>query len=158
MFNSSQLSQIQFSSTLLAPCAGDVGNGDGGGMSKKKIIIVDDDQVAADALKLLLSLEEFQVDVVHDGQSAIQFHEIFKPDLMILDVAMPEKDGLTVCKEIRQKDNEVLILMVTAQKMQVNTVAGLGAGADGYMTKPVGPKELVARVRSLLRRSDFAPQ
>ncbi len=122
--------------------------------TKKKIVIVDDDRNSAEVLKLILSLEDFHVDVVHDGQSAIQFHELFKPDLMILDVAMPVKDGLTVCKEIREKDNEVLILMVTAQKMQVNTVAGLSAGADGYLTKPVGAKELVARVRSLLRRSE----
>ena len=121
---------------------------------KKKIVIVDDDRNSAEVLKLILALENFEVAVVHDGQSAVRFHELFKPDLMILDVAMPIKDGLTACKEIREKDNEVLILMVTAQKMQVNTVSGLNAGADGYLTKPVGAKELVARVKSLLRRSD----
>jgi two-component system, OmpR family, response regulator VicR len=121
-------------------------------MSPGKIVVVEDDHNVADALKTMLELEGHTVQVVHDGQEAIRAHEALHPDLMILDVAMPVKDGITACREIREKDNRVLILMVTAQKVQVNSVMGLDAGADDYLRKPFGFKELAARVQALLRR------
>lgn len=117
-----------------------------------KILIADDDRDMTDLLREILAKEGYSVSTVHDGQAAIDLYRTLQPDLMILDVAMPLKDGLEVCQEVRRRDKRVLILMLTGQKAQVNTVAGLKAGADGYMAKPCGAKELVARVRSLLRR------
>jgi DNA-binding response OmpR family regulator len=119
---------------------------------QKKIVIVEDDPGISEALQQLLELEDFQVIAAHNGQEAVDIHRLEKPDLMIMDVSMPVKDGLTACKEIRAVDDRVLILMLTAQKVQVNSVLGLDAGADAYLTKPFGPKELIARIKSLLRR------
>ncbi len=117
-----------------------------------KILIADDDRDMTDLLREILLKEGHSVSTVYDGQAALEAHRTIQPDLMILDVTMPLKDGLEVCQEVRRRDKRVLILMLTGQKAQVNVEAGLKAGADGYMAKPCGAKELVARVRSLLRR------
>ena len=119
-----------------------------------KILVVEDEETVADAMKAILASEGYEVHVVHDGQAALVTHESLKPELILLDVAMPLKDGITVCREIREKDPRVLILMATAQRVQVNSVMGLDAGADDYIKKPFGLKELLARIKSLLRRLD----
>ncbi|HRY28996.1 MAG TPA: response regulator [Elusimicrobiota bacterium] len=121
-------------------------------MSAGKILLADDDRYITQILEDMLVREGYSVSVVHDGAAALEAYRKENPDLLILDVSMPLKDGLSVCEEIRRTDQDVLILMLTAQRAQVNTVQGLTVGADDYMTKPFGPKELLARIRSLFRR------
>jgi DNA-binding response OmpR family regulator len=124
-------------------------------MSEKiQILVADDDRNIAQLLRTILEPEGYEVTVAHDGEAALEARRARKFDLVILDVNMPAKDGLAACEEIRREDPNVLILFLTAQKAQVNLVTGLTAGADGYMTKPFGARELLARVKSLLRRLD----
>lgn len=122
-------------------------------MTKGKIVVADDERDITAFLKRLLELEGYTVWAANDGQSALDLYHREKPDLIILDVFMPVKDGVTVCGEIRQEDESVLILMLTGQKKEDDKVTGLSVGADDYLTKPFGEKELMARVRSLFRRS-----
>lgn len=123
-------------------------------MAKRKIVIADDDRDLTELLRRMLEIEGYSVVTANDGQAAIEAHKREKPDMLILDVNMPVKDGIQVCGEIRRQDKTVLILMLTGQKTQTNTVVGLGAGADGYVTKPFGSRELLARIKSLFRRLD----
>jgi two-component system response regulator VicR len=118
----------------------------------KKIILADDDTDITKLLEKLLKGEGYQVVAVNDGQAAMDAYHREKPGLLILDVSMPYKDGMTVCQEIRREDPLVLILMLTGQKTEKDKLAGLGKGADEYMTKPFGSRELLARIRSLFRR------
>lgn len=121
-------------------------------MTNGKIIVADDEKDITNFLKRLLEMEGYTVWAANDGQTALDLYRKEKPDLVILDVYMPMKDGITVCDEIRQTDEKVLILMLTGQKKEDDKVAGLSVGADDYLTKPFGQKELMARVRSLFRR------
>ncbi len=123
--------------------------------SKGKILVADDDADITGLLQKVLKGEGYDVVAVNDGDAAVAAHEREKPDLMILDWAMPGKDGLQVCREVRQKDGRVLLLMLTGQKTEQKKVAGLVGGADDYITKPFGQKELLARIRSLFRRLDI---
>ena len=122
--------------------------------SKGKIVVADDDTDITGLLQKVLKAEGYDVAAVNDGDAAVAAHEREKPDLMILDWAMPGRDGLEVCREVRRKDDRVLLLMLTGQKTEQKKVAGLGGGADDYITKPFGQKELLARIRSLFRRLD----
>ncbi|MBL0059426.1 MAG: response regulator [Elusimicrobia bacterium] len=121
-------------------------------MSKGKIVIADDEPDITFVLKRMLEMEGYTVWAANDGQAALDLYRREKPDLVILDLFMPIKDGVAVCAEIRREDESVLILMLTGQKKDTDKVTGLTAGADDYLTKPFGEKELLARVRSLFRR------
>lgn len=121
-------------------------------MSKGKIVIADDETDITRIVKRLLEDEGYVVHAANDGQAAVDLYRREKPDLVVLDVSMPVKDGLAACAEIRDEDPKVLILMLTGQKKEADKVAGLGSGADDYLVKPFGEKELLARVRSLFRR------
>jgi two-component system response regulator MprA len=123
-------------------------------MSQGKIVLADDDPEITALLEKMLEVEGYDVTAVNDGQAALDAFRRVKPDLLILDVNMPVKDGFAVCQEVRREDDKVLILMLTGKKSQESKVTGLAGGADGYLTKPFGARELLARIRSLFRRLD----
>ena len=118
---------------------------------KKKILIVDDDENIANLISLYLTKECFETHIEHDGESAIEAWESFKPDLILLDIMLPGMDGYDVCRTIRKESN-VPIIMLSAKTEVFDKVLGLELGADDYMIKPFDSKELVARVKSVLRR------
>lgn len=124
---------------------------------KDKILVVDDERSIADIIKFNLEKEGYIVDTAYDGEEGLKKVNQFLPDLIILDVMMPKKDGFQVLKEIRLKYNTP-VLMLTAKEEEVDKVLGLELGADDYITKPFSMRELVARVKSNLRRIDFAKQ
>lgn len=123
----------------------------------KMILIVEDEKPIADILSFNLKREGYDVIIAYDGQDAIDktFNE--KPDLILLDVMLPKKDGFQVLKEIRQK-LQTPVLMVTAKEEEVDKVLGLELGADDYITKPFSMRELVARVKANLRRTELSNQ
>jgi DNA-binding response OmpR family regulator len=120
-----------------------------------QILIVEDDTEIAELLRGTLDREGFACGVCHDGQAAIEQFYRSQPDLVILDWMIPGIDGLEVCARIRQKpgDKDPYILMLTARGEEFDRVVGLSTGADDYLVKPFSPREMVARVRALLRRS-----
>ncbi len=122
-------------------------------MSAEKILVVDDEPNIVQLARLYLEREGFRIESVSDGNSALQALETGRPDLVILDVMLPEVDGLEVCRRLRGKNNQVPILMLTARDEDIDKILGLEMGADDYMTKPFNPRELVARVKAILRRS-----
>lgn len=118
-----------------------------------KIAIIEDDNAVRSSLVLNLELERFKVVTAEDGEKGLALIESEKPDLIIMDVMMPRKDGLAVCKELRQAGNSTPIILLTARSDEVDKVLGLELGADDYLPKPFGMRELIARVRALLRRT-----
>ncbi|GAA1649012.1 response regulator transcription factor [Actinoplanes couchii] len=116
------------------------------------ILIADDDPRHAEGIRRYLVAAGHETIVVHDGLAALERARQDRPDLLILDVMMPGLSGLEVCRTLRQ-ESDVLVLMVTARSDESDLLLGLDLGADDYMTKPFSPRELVARVRTLLRRS-----
>ena len=122
-----------------------------------KILVVEDEESFRDALAFVLSKEGFEVKLVNDGQAAVETFEKEGADLILLDLMLPGINGLEVCKSIRAKSS-VPIIMVTAKNEEVDNVIGLELGADDYVTKPFSSRELVARIRAVLRRgSDVEP-
>ncbi|MBR4586725.1 MAG: response regulator transcription factor [Lachnospiraceae bacterium] len=119
---------------------------------KQKILIVDDDENIAELISLYLIKECFDCMTVYDGQSAINAFDVYSPDLIMLDLMLPGKDGYEVCREIRKK-SRTPIIMLSAKGEVFDKVLGLELGADDYMIKPFDPKELVARVKAVLRRT-----
>jgi two-component system response regulator RegX3 len=117
------------------------------------ILVVEDEPSFADALTIGLEREGFRVTTVADGASALARFDEVAPDLVLLDLMLPRISGLDVCRELRTK-SQVPIIMVTAKASEVDTVVGLEVGADDYVTKPYRLRELVARMRAVLRRSD----
>ncbi len=117
-----------------------------------RVLIVEDDEKTARIVRSYLVHEGYAVDIVTDGLSALRAVRDQPPDLVLLDVMLPELDGMDVCRELRRA-GDVAIIMVTARTTERDKLAGLGAGADDYVTKPFSPRELVARVKSVLRRS-----
>ena len=122
-------------------------------VSKQKLLIVDDDEHIAELISLYLTKECFDTRIEHDGQSAITAFKEYMPDVVLLDIMLPGKDGYQVCREIRMESN-VPIIMLSAKTEVFDKVLGLELGADDYMIKPFDSKELVARVKALLRRAN----
>ncbi len=121
----------------------------------KKILVVDDEKPIAEILKYNLEGEGFEVDLAFDGEMAVE--KVFwgkEPDLIILDIMMPKKDGWSVCREIREKTG-IPIIMLTAREDEADKIMGLELGADDYVTKPFSANEVVARVKAALRRLDL---
>ncbi|BFT76154.1 MULTISPECIES: response regulator YycF [Paenibacillus] len=116
-----------------------------------KILVVDDEQPIADILKFNLEKEGYQVVCAYDGGSAVELAFSEQPDLILLDLMLPVKDGMDVCREVRSKLNTPII-MLTAKDTELDKVLGLEMGADDYVTKPFGTRELLARVKAHLRR------
>lgn len=118
---------------------------------KQRILIVDDDQNIANLISLYLTKECFETKIENDGPSALEAFEDFEPDLILLDIMLPGMDGYEVCREIRKTSN-IPIIMLSAKTEVFDKVLGLELGADDYMIKPFDSKELVARVKAVLRR------
>lgn len=118
-----------------------------------KILVVEDETSLAEAVAKGLTRQAYSVDIAHDGTQALEFAEVNSYDLLILDLNLPGVDGLEVCRRIRAGDSRVGILMLTARAGQVDRVTGLDLGADDYLVKPFHFPELLARVRSVLRRT-----
>jgi DNA-binding response OmpR family regulator len=126
-------------------------------MSQGKIMVVDDEKKIVDLVRTYLERDGFQVVEANDGRSALDVFRRESPDLVVLDVMLPELDGLEVCREIR-KTSATPVIMLTARGEDVDKLVGLEIGADDYITKPFSPRELVARVRAVLRRTQGAPK
>ena len=124
--------------------------------TKQKILIVDDDNNIAELISLYLTKECFSCQIENDGESALAAVKTFAPDLILLDLMLPGKDGYEVCREIRHTSS-VPIIMLSAKGEVFDKVLGLELGADDYMIKPFDAKELVARVKAVLRRFQPAP-
>ncbi len=115
------------------------------------ILVVEDEDSFVEALSVGLKREGFRVHVARDGAEALELFDIVKPDLVLLDVMLPKVSGIDVCRELRSR-SKVPIIMVTAKGSEIDTVVGLEVGADDYVTKPYRLRELVARIRAVLRR------
>ncbi len=126
----------------------------------KKILIVEDDDVVTEAISYNLEWNGYQVEAAADGLSALKLVQKEPPDLIILDIALPKKNGLDLCREIRRTNTtaKLPILMLTARGSEADKEVGLDAGADDYVTKPFQRSELLARVRALLRRAAYIPE
>jgi two-component system response regulator RegX3 len=116
------------------------------------VLVVEDEDSFIDALTVGLAREGFRVQVARDGAQALDLFDVVKPDLVLLDVMLPKVSGIDVCRELRSR-SKVPIIMVTAKGSEIDTVVGLEVGADDYVSKPYRLRELVARMRAVLRRS-----
>lgn len=123
---------------------------------EKKVLVVDDEESIVTLLKYNLVQAGYAVSTAMDGEEAIILAESEKPDLIILDLMLPKLDGIEVCKQLRQNKVMTPILMLTAKDDEFDKVLGLELGADDYMTKPFSPREVVARVKAILRRAAAA--
>ena len=117
------------------------------------VVVIEDEAPIADAVAARLRSEGFEVEVAADGPSGVELVERVRPDLVVLDLMLPGFDGLEVCRLI-QKDRPVPVLMLTARDAETDLLVGLAVGADDYLTKPFSPRELVARIRTILRRTE----
>ncbi len=122
-------------------------------MNGKKILVVDDESQITELLRSYLEREGYQVAVAADGEEALTMADAERPDLILLDLMLPKKNGFEVCREIRAK-SRVPIIMLTARDEEPDKIVGLELGADDYITKPFSPREAVARVRAVLRRTE----
>ena len=120
----------------------------------KKILVVDDERVLAETIGYNLRREGYAAIAAHDGQEALQVARRERPDAIILDVMLPKLDGFDVCRTLRQ-ETPIPILMLTAREDEIDKVLGLEIGADDYLTKPFSMRELLARVKALLRRGEM---
>ncbi len=121
-------------------------------MSVQTVLVVEDEESFIDALSVGLQREGFRVEVARDGLEALTRFDLVNPDLVLLDVMLPRVSGIDVCRQLRRR-TQVPIIMVTAKGAEIDTVVGLEVGADDYITKPYRLRELVARIRAVLRRA-----
>jgi two-component system response regulator MtrA len=122
------------------------------------VLVAEDDRNHAEILRRYLEAEGYRATVTHDGRAALEQARRLRPDLVLLDVMLPGLDGLDVCRILRAEDLPVPVLMLTARTGEDDLLLGLERGADDYLTKPYSPRELLARVRTLLRRMDRVAQ
>ena len=124
-------------------------------MATGKILIVDDDTNICELLRLYIEKEGYEASIANDGETALKMFDSVNPDLVLLDVMLPDEDGLSIVKKLRLRKDTVTtpIIMVTAKTTEIDKVKGLDIGADDYMTKPFGVMELISRVKAMLRRS-----
>lgn len=122
-------------------------------MSDKTILVVDDERNIVELVKLYLSNEGYTIETAYNGREGLRKFNQVQPALVVLDLMLPEMDGYEVCRQIR-KESSVPIIMLTARGDDVDTIVGLELGADDYMAKPFNPRELVARVKAVLRRTE----
>lgn len=120
-------------------------------MSQTKVLVIDDDPNVCEIIRLYFTKQQIDLVVAHNGMQGIEMVELENPDVIVLDVMMPEMDGFETCREIRKKW-DTPIIMLTAKDEEFDRVLGLELGADDYVTKPFSPRELVARIRAILRR------
>jgi len=121
-------------------------------MPSDLILLVDDEPSIIQLARMYLEREGFRVSAVGDGEAALEAVANERPALIVLDVMLPKLDGFEVCRQLRAKDDPVAILMLTARDEDIDKILGLELGADDYLTKPFNPRELVARVKAILRR------
>ena len=126
----------------------------------KRILVIDDEQDLIELVRYNLEREGFEVIAAADGQAGLKAAMRSKPDLIVLDLMMPGTDGLTVCRELRNdnRTQRIPVIMLTAKAAEVDRIVGLEMGADDYVTKPFSPRELVARVKAILRRGELQDQ
>src|SRR5439155_807781 len=117
------------------------------------VLVADDEKNILQLARMYLQAEGFTVETAGNGREALEKVRVARPDLLVLDLMMPEIDGLEVCRRLR-KENDLPIIMLTARGDDVDKIVGLELGADDYLTKPFNPRELVARVKAVLRRSE----
>src|ERR687895_1477094 len=125
-------------------------------MERRTVAVVEDEHTIASSIAARLRKEGFEVEAAGDGPAGIELCDRVRPDLVVLDLMLPGLDGLEVCRRV-QRDRPVPVLMLTARGEEADVLVGLGVGADDYMTKPFSPRELVARIRALLRRVERRP-
>lgn len=123
-------------------------------MSSELVLLVDDEPSITQLARMYLEREGFRVLDAGDGEAALEMVAKQKPALMVLDVMLPKLDGFEVCRKLRAEKNPVFILMLTARDEDIDKILGLELGADDYLTKPFNPRELVARVKAILRRGE----
>ena len=123
-------------------------------MSTKKVLIIEDEKSIVDIIRFNLVKEGFETDTAYEGRTGLEKALSIKPDLILLDVMLPEMDGFQVCKKVRETST-VPIVMLTAKEEEVDKVLGLELGADDYITKPFGMRELIARIKANIRRTDL---
>lgn len=116
------------------------------------ILIVEDDINIADGLAQLMNLEGYQTQIAHDGQSGLQKYQQGQFDLLIIDIMMPVMDGYELCKTIRKTDSDTAIIMLSAKNAEIDKVVGLELGADDFISKPFGAREVIARIHAIMRR------
>ncbi|HNH26493.1 MAG TPA: response regulator, partial [Anaerolineales bacterium] len=123
-------------------------------MSAELILLVDDEPSITELARMYLERDGYRIHEAADGESALETAEKQKPALIVLDVMLPKVDGFDVCRRLRSAGNDVPIIMLTARDEDIDKILGLELGADDYLTKPFNPRELVARVKAILRRSE----
>lgn len=123
-------------------------------MAGERILVVDDEENIIQLVRLYLERDGFRVSAETNGKAALEQFQKEPPDLVILDVMLPEVDGFEVCRRLRAANNPVAIIMLTARDEDIDKILGLELGADDYLTKPFNPRELTARVKAILRRTE----